>query len=112
MLQGPEEPSSDWGPGFDVLLVCLLEFLLIYRNPGGFRPLLSDAGNFFLLLQFSPAETGRCFAHRIDACLFVKQASLLPDSQCYRNSGGYCLYCKIKIQYSHSGRVIQLDCHL
>lgn len=52
MRQGLEEPSSDWGPGFGVLLVCLLtplELLLIYINPGAgrSRPLLSDAGNFF-----------------------------------------------------------------
>lgn len=52
MLQGPEEPSSDWGPGFGVLLVPLLtalELLLIYVNPaaGRFRSLLSNAGNIF-----------------------------------------------------------------
>lgn len=48
MLQRPEEPSSDFG----VLLVRLLtalQLLLIYMNPGvgRFKPLLSDAGNFF-----------------------------------------------------------------
>lgn len=48
MLQRPEEPSSDFG----VLLVRLLtalQLLLIYVNPGvgRFKPLLSDAGNFF-----------------------------------------------------------------
>lgn len=54
MLQGPEELSSDWGPGFGVLLVCLLTALelLIYMNPGAgrFRPLLSDTGNFFFFI--------------------------------------------------------------